>query len=335
MRTLFETDRAWDMAEKIDVVYTLVDDAQPGYAELLARYTQKPRDRDPARARDTLETLRYSLRSIERFAPWVGHIHILTCRPQIPEWLNTDHPKVSVVHHDQVMPASALPTFNSLSIISHLHLIPRLTQRFIYFEDDILLVAPLKPEDLLNGAGFPMDYEERHRAPRLDDIRDPATASGWNLALAKSNLLLDERYGPPARHQTGRSPLLIDKARREETLGFFPEARDSTVHSRFSAAGNMAPEFLYSQCLLAEGKAQRVSYARAKYTAGYVQLEDVWPVTLWFLALAHLRKPTWLTFNDNFGSRPIRVTMAMVRMLLHHLFPEPSAFERPLRSADA
>jgi len=323
------------MTEKIDVVYTWVDDAQPGYAELLARYAQRPRDKDPARTRDNLDTLRYSLRSIERFAPWVDHIHILTCRPQVPKWLNTDHPKVSVVHHDEVMSASALPTFNSLSIISHLHLIPHLTPRFIYFEDDMVLVAPLKLEDFLDGAGRLLVYEERHRAPRREDIPNPAAASGWNLALAQSNLLLDQRYGPSPRYQVGHSPLFIDKARWEKTLGFFPEARVATVHSRFRDAGNMAPEFLYSQCLLAEGEAQRVPYGQARYKAGYIPLEDVWPVTLWFLTLAHLRKPAWLTFNDNFGAKPNRVTVAMVRRLLHHLLPEPSSFERPSRSAEA
>ncbi len=73
----------------------------------------------------------------------------------------------------------------------------------------------------------------------------------------------------------------------------------------------------------------------AKYTAGYIPLEDFWPATLVFLALVHLRKPKWLTFNDNFGPNPNRITVALVRKLLHHLLPTPSAFEHPSRSAEA
>ena len=321
------------MTESIDVVYTWVDDQQPGYAGQLAQHARKPRDRDPARTRDTLETLRYSLRSLERFAPWVNHIHLLTCRPQVPAWLDTAHPKISVVHHDQVMPASALPTFNSLAIISHLHLIPNLTQRFLYIEDDMVFAAPVTLQDFIDGSGRLRVFAERHVAPRREDIPDADTSGGWNLALAESMRLLDQKYGAAQRRQCGHSPLLIEKSRWAETLNFFPEARDATIQSRFRGEGNMAPEFLYAQCLLAEGKAVLVPRAQARKTAGYIPLEDFWPATLFFMTMAHLDKPKWLTLNDNFGPKPSRITTAMVRRLLDYLLPEPSSFERWRASA--
>lgn len=321
--------------EPIDIVYTWVDDRYPGYLDLLRQHARHPRDSDPSRTRDNLDTLRYSLRSIERFAPWVNRIHILTCRPQVPAWLNTAHPRISVVHHDEVMPAEALPTFNSLAITSHLHLVPGVSRRFIYFEDDMVLVAPLALTDFLDGGGRPLVFEERSIAPRTEDIADPERSGGWNLALAASNVLLDMKYGTSRRSQVGHSPLLIDKARWQETLDFFPAARDLTVNSRFRSAGNFAPEFLYNQCLLAEGQATLVPHRKARRTAGYIPLEDAWPVTLAFLAMAHVMKPKWLTFNDNFGPNPNRMTLAMVRRLLHHILPTASDFERPLASASA
>jgi hypothetical protein len=58
--------------EPIDVVYTWVDDQQPGYRELLSRYAKTKHDSDPARTRDNLDTLRFSLRSLQRYAPWVN-----------------------------------------------------------------------------------------------------------------------------------------------------------------------------------------------------------------------------------------------------------------------
>ncbi|KAH9518792.1 hypothetical protein Btru_006280 [Bulinus truncatus] len=45
------------------------------------------------------EELRYSLRSLEQFAPWVRHIYIVT-NGQIPYWLNLDCPRVTVITHD-------------------------------------------------------------------------------------------------------------------------------------------------------------------------------------------------------------------------------------------
>ena len=44
------------------------------------------------------EELRYSLRSVERFAPWVRHVFIVT-NGQIPSWLNLDSPRITVVTH--------------------------------------------------------------------------------------------------------------------------------------------------------------------------------------------------------------------------------------------
>lgn len=44
------------------------------------------------------EELRYSLRSLEQYAPWVRHIFIVT-NGQIPYWLNLDNPRVTVVTH--------------------------------------------------------------------------------------------------------------------------------------------------------------------------------------------------------------------------------------------
>ena len=45
--------------------------------------------------------LQYSLRSIQRFAPWVRKVHIVT-NGQIPSWLNLDNPRVSVVSHADI-----------------------------------------------------------------------------------------------------------------------------------------------------------------------------------------------------------------------------------------
>ena len=44
------------------------------------------------------EELRYSLRSVEKFAPWVRHVFIVT-NGQIPSWLNLASPRVTLVTH--------------------------------------------------------------------------------------------------------------------------------------------------------------------------------------------------------------------------------------------
>lgn len=97
-----------------------------------------------------------------------------------------------------------LPTFNSFAITSHLHRIPGLSPKFIYLEDDMLFLAPLTLDDCVSPEGLLWVFEGKHVAPRSDQIAKPETASGWNLALAQSNQLLDQRYGVLSRRQVNR-----------------------------------------------------------------------------------------------------------------------------------
>ncbi|RWS31254.1 N-acetylglucosamine-1-phosphotransferase subunits alpha/beta-like isoform X1 [Leptotrombidium deliense] len=93
------------------------------------------------------EELRFSLRSLEKFAPWIRNVFIVT-NGQIPHWLNLRNPKVKVITHQQIFANKRhLPTFNSAAIELNLHRIPGLSQKFIYFNDDIFLAKPIFPED--------------------------------------------------------------------------------------------------------------------------------------------------------------------------------------------
>lgn len=55
--------------------------------------------------------LRYSLRSIETFAPWVRRIYLVT-NGQVPAWLNVNHPRIVVVRHEDIFDNKThLPSF--------------------------------------------------------------------------------------------------------------------------------------------------------------------------------------------------------------------------------
>jgi hypothetical protein len=315
-------------AEPVDVVITWVDDRTPGYRDLLKAHATAVPDLDPARTRDTLEILRYGLRALERHAPWVNRVFLFTCRPQVPAWLDTAHPRLTVVHHDEVIPKHLLPTFNSFAIISHLHLIPGLSDTFLYLEDDMILLRDVTRADFTAPDGRPLVFEKAAAAPRHETIRNPAAERPWNLALAESNRLLDDAFGPARRGQVNHVPLLIARAEWQAMTERFADAFESTRSARFRAAGNVAPEYLYPQLMLAEGKAVRASTELYRASCGYVPLEDVWPVTA--LALWRLRRqrPKWVTLNDNFGKRPSRIAERMARDFLRAAEPQPSRFER-------
>ncbi|XP_052872963.1 N-acetylglucosamine-1-phosphotransferase subunits alpha/beta [Anopheles cruzii] len=130
--------------EVIDVVYTWVNGSDPQFLDQLARFSAT---HDKARYDDKNE-LRYSLRSLEKYAPWVRNVYVVT-NGQIPGWLNLENPRVRLVTHADIADEETLlPTFSSASIESFIHRIPGLSSQFLYLNDDIFLGAPLYPDDL-------------------------------------------------------------------------------------------------------------------------------------------------------------------------------------------
>ncbi|XP_078423787.1 N-acetylglucosamine-1-phosphotransferase subunits alpha/beta isoform X3 [Cetorhinus maximus] len=114
----------------------------------LSTISQSKQDDDISSSRfEDNEELRYSLRSVERYAPWIRHVFIVT-NGQIPSWLNLDNPRVTIVTHQEIFRnVSHLPTFSSPAIETHLHRIPGLSQKFIYLNDDVMFGKEVWPDD--------------------------------------------------------------------------------------------------------------------------------------------------------------------------------------------
>jgi hypothetical protein len=312
--------------DSIDVVYTWVDDAWPGYLELLEQHANTRHDRNPNRTRDNLQVLKYSLRSLEAFAPWIDQVYLVTCRPQVPTWLNQG--SVRIVHHDEFMPASHLPTFNSFAIVSNLHRLPGLSRRFMYVEDDRLFGRPVAPADFFDRGRRTLVYEAMRGTPG-GDRRDARGASPWNLALAYSNALLDQRFGRKARGQVKFAPLAVDRECWLRMIDTWPDAFERTSASRFRSAKNVAPEHLYPHYLLESGGGVRVPRAAMLRHAWYQPLNNV--RLLQQLGFARLRRfgPKLACLNDNFGKRPNEAAVNVVRRELERWFPRRSRFEVP------
>jgi UDP-N-acetylglucosamine-lysosomal-enzyme len=103
------------------------------------------------RYRDNDE-LKYNFRSLEKYAPWLRRIHLVTSG-QVPSWLNVAHPRVHVVKHEEIFPNPAhLPVFSSPAIEVHLHRIPGLSKKWLYLNDDVMLGSDVWPDDFYTHA---------------------------------------------------------------------------------------------------------------------------------------------------------------------------------------
>ncbi|HEV7961827.1 MAG TPA: stealth family protein [Actinoplanes sp.] len=183
----------------IDAVYTWVDGGDPAWqarkaAALgdngwVAGVSGQTANNSRFISRDEL---RYSLRALHCFAPWVRRIFLVT-DDQVPAWLDTDHPQVTVVSHREIFgDTGRLPTFNSQAIESRLHRIPGLSEHFLYLNDDVFLGRPVTPDLFFTSGGLTRFFPSAalvDSAPRSDS--DPPV----NSAGKNNRRLIQEAFG--------------------------------------------------------------------------------------------------------------------------------------------
>ena len=127
----------------IDLVVPYVDSTDPEWVKLFNKYNPiKDREVEAVNAKNRFrgqgDFFRFFFRGIDKFAPWVGEVYLLVqSESQVPAWI--DRNKVTVVLHEQFIPSEYLPTFNSTTIEMFLWNIPRLSEKFVYANDDFFI----------------------------------------------------------------------------------------------------------------------------------------------------------------------------------------------------
>ena len=183
----------------IDVVYTWVDGSDPGWRERKARALRENgwvAEVSEQAANDSRfasrDELCYSLRALHAFAPWVRHVFLVTDE-QVPAWLDTSHPRITVVPHREIFgDTGRLPTFNSQAIESRLHRVPGLAEHFLYLNDDVFLGRPVAPEMFFTPGGLTRFFPSTalvDSAPRQPSD-PPANSAGKN-----NRRLIQEAFG--------------------------------------------------------------------------------------------------------------------------------------------
>jgi len=133
------------------VVYTYVD----GNDKQVQQDAMEALNRLPGnRIRDRNE-LKYSLRSLTKYMPWYKGDIVIVCNRNPPLWLNTEHPRIRIVRHKDIIDEDYLPTFNSAAIELNFWKIPDIGERILYFNDDFFLGNYVTPRDFWSPSGQP------------------------------------------------------------------------------------------------------------------------------------------------------------------------------------
>lgn len=155
--------------EEIDLVYLWVDGSDPKWVEKRNACIGKPVEQSGVNCEGRYadnDELKYSLRSVELYAPWIHRIFIVTDE-QTPRWLDTSNPKIRIVDHKEILPAESLPCFNSNVLEHHLHKIPDLAEHFLFANDDMFFNRPVTPGDFFAADGLPIARMNRRPFRKL------------------------------------------------------------------------------------------------------------------------------------------------------------------------
>jgi len=323
------------MEEKFDVVYTWVDGESSKFRNEMAacihgktgaeEYSFQPR-----LFRDNGE-LRYSLRSLEEFAPWIRNVFIVT-NGECPQWLNLSNDRVSVIPHELIFKEqSDLPTFNAYAIEAHIHKIPNLSRRFLYFNDDFFLGRPMLREDFITPSDGQYVYVD-HALPKLipeEWVDDRAQA--YTRSLIRG--ICDR---PISRMMPAHVPHLFDREILFRLEKLFPEQLRETSAHKFRSPNNVSIPTLYS-LYVSEVLGQREGHQRrflaplafnGLHDYAMVMLdEQVWKM-MTFMCAIRLFRPKFFSINDRLGEvSSYHLSLICFRGFLRTYFPNRCSFE--------
>lgn len=166
---------------------------------------------------DDHNELLYSLKSVEKYLPWINSVYIVTDN-QIPECLNecthsfseSFKSKIKIIDHTEIIPKEYLPTFNSHVIELFLHKIPGLSSPFMYLNDDVIFLKEMKLSNFIQK-----NDDEGKIVVFLDKCftkkgKPNVEEYGFRSAWKNSNRWLDDNFKIEDRKKMSHAPMIID-----------------------------------------------------------------------------------------------------------------------------
>ena len=166
----------------MDIVILYVNGNDKEWLEKRKKYDPDTKA-NVCRFRDNNE-LKFLLRSIDMYAPWIENIFIVT-DSKMPEWLDTGSEKLHIVSNEEIMPAEILPCYNSNVIEEYICYIPGLSETFIYANDDMFFGRPVG-KDFFEKDGKPI-------VRMIGSKADPKKS--WQHVFVNAQSVIEQKYG--------------------------------------------------------------------------------------------------------------------------------------------
>ncbi|MBT0567126.1 stealth family protein [Williamsia sp. CHRR-6] len=313
-----------DIDFDIDIVFSWVDGTSAAFqaqrATRMQSYVVGYGDDSAARYRQ-IDELRYALRSVHMYAPWIRRIFIATDSP-VPDWLD-EHAGVTVVRSSEFFADAAdLPTHNSQAVEAQIHHIPGLSEHFLYSNDDMFFARAVDPQMFFSPGGVSMFIEADER---IGLGASNSERSGFeNAARVNRQLLQTRLHTQTTRHlEHVATPLrrsVLSAMEREFGAEF-----SATAASTFRSRANISvTNSLYHYHALGTGAAVVQRNAKARYidtttVAGLRSMDKLLPK----------RAVDFFCLNDgSFPEVDLDERARAVTAFLKRYFPIPAPWER-------
>ncbi|MBR2289905.1 MAG: Stealth CR1 domain-containing protein [Clostridia bacterium] len=154
--------------EKIDFVILWVDGSDEKWLQEKSKYNAENAVSDSSEKFRDWDNLKYWFRGVEKYAPWVNNIFFITYG-HLPTFLNVNHPKIKIINHKDYIDEKYLPTFNSNVLDLNIHRISGLSEKFVYFNDDVFIINDVVESDFFEGDMVKEEFSEGPITPLIND----------------------------------------------------------------------------------------------------------------------------------------------------------------------
>jgi hypothetical protein len=274
--------------------------------------------------------LKYSIRSVLKYAPWVRKIYIVSnCEP--PAWLDTDNSKVDWVFHEQIIDPVDLPTFSSHAIEASIHKITGLAERFIYFNDDFFLSKPVEKADFFLSNGLVKIRLEPYGMVHGNVNEEQPD---YLNAARNGQRLLERKFSKSVTQLHTHSPHPMNLQTAHEAEASFPADYAKTRRNRFRKVTDISPtSFFYPHFAFLSGTAVKVPQDtlliqhRGNYRKLFSQCLN------WSKLSDFDKLPVTICVNDGGGSAEREDWNQAVVGFLDGMYPEPAEVEKTFRGS--
>ncbi len=261
--------------------------------------------------------LKFSLRSVDNYAPWIRNIYIITDN-QIPDWLDTRSNKIHIIDHKELIPSNYLPLFNTNALEAFIPNIKGLSERFLYSNDDTMFWSKVTRSDFFSSDWSTIRSQKDICSLPIFNVVPSAKDSSYTATI-KNTFSLMKHEAPYWKLHHQIKAFIKSEAIQINNSFIVKEQLSLTKSNKFRTMQDINPPLLWQLSHIISKK-MRWSYI----SQVYYEFDSKPSRSNYGMYILHkLLKPKLVCANNVTDK-----TNHIFNKYFKHLFPNPSIYEK-------